>query len=81
MSGFHGQSGAQYFLHYNEHWLGCLTADDEWLWTAGATNKGLSRVHIPFDIQHPHYIFWGERDGARTVVEVRVQHAGFSQIP
>lgn len=54
--GFHGQGGAQYFLHYNEHWLGCLTADDGWLWTAGAVDKGLSRVHIPFDIQHPHYI-------------------------
>lgn len=54
--GFHGRSGAQYFLHYNEHWLGCLTADDEWLWTAGAVDKGLSRAHIPFDIQHPHYI-------------------------
>ncbi len=54
--GFHGRSGAQYFLHYNEHWLGRLTAEDEWLWTAGAVDKGLSRVHIPFDIQHPHYI-------------------------
>ena len=54
--GFHGRSGAQYFLHYNEHWLGRLTAEDEWLWTAGAVDKGLSRVHIPFSIQHPHYI-------------------------
>ncbi len=54
--GFHGGSGAHYFLHYNEHWLGQLTAEDEWLWTAGAVNKGLSRVHISFDIKHPHYI-------------------------
>ncbi len=54
--GFHGRSGAQYFLHYNEHWLGRLTANDAWLWTAGAVDKGLSRVHIPFDIKHPHYI-------------------------
>jgi len=54
--GFHGRGGAQYFLHYSEHWLGRLTAEDEWLWTAGAVDKGLSRVHIPFDINHPHYI-------------------------
>jgi len=54
--GFHGQSGAQYFLDYNEHWLGCLTPTDDWPWTAGAVDKGLSRVHIPFGIKHPHYI-------------------------
>ena len=54
--GFHGRSGAQYFLHYGEHWLGRLTPDDEWLWTAGAVDKGLSRVHIPFGIKYPHYI-------------------------
>lgn len=54
--GFHGQSGAQYFLHYNEHWLGCLTPLDEWPWTAGAVDKGLSRKHISFGIKHPHYI-------------------------
>jgi len=54
--GFHGGSGAQYLLQYDEHWLGCLTAEDEWLWTAGAVDRGLSRVHIPFGIKHPHYI-------------------------
>jgi hypothetical protein len=54
--GFHGRSGAQYLLQYDEHWLGCLTAEDEWLWTAGAVDKGLSRVHVPFHIKHPHYI-------------------------
>lgn len=54
--GFHGRSGAQYFLDYGEHWLGRLTSEDEWLWTAGAVDKGLSRIHIPFGIKHPHYI-------------------------
>ncbi len=54
--GFHGRSGAQYFLHYNEHWLGRLTAEDEWLWTAGAVDKGLSRLHIPFGVKYPHYV-------------------------
>ncbi len=54
--GFHGQSGAQYLLHYTEHWLGRLTPRDEWLWTAGAVDRGLSRVHIPLAIKHPHYL-------------------------
>ena len=54
--GFRGRSGAQYLLQYDEHWLGCLTARDEWLWTAGALDRGLSRVHIPFAVKHPHYV-------------------------
>jgi len=54
--GFHGRGGAQYLLQYDEHWLGCLTAENEWLWTAGAFDKGLSRVYVPFNIKHPHYI-------------------------
>jgi hypothetical protein len=54
--GFHGRDGRQYFLHYNEHWLGLLTAADEFVWTAGAVDKGLSEHHIPFAVKHPHYI-------------------------
>jgi len=54
--GFHGKTGSQYVLQYDEHWLGCLTADDRFLWTAGAVDKGLSANHIPFDLKHPHYI-------------------------
>ncbi len=54
--GFHGRDGTQYFLHYNEHWLGCLTPEDHFVWTAGAVDKGLSQNHIPFDVKHPHYI-------------------------
>ncbi len=54
--GFHGRDGTQYFLHYNEHWLGCITDEDVFLWTAGAVDKGLSRNHIPFPVKHPHYV-------------------------
>lgn len=54
--GFHGRKGTQYLLHYDEHWLGCLTADDEFVWTAGKIDRGLSQNHIPFDVKHPHYI-------------------------
>jgi len=54
--GFHGRTGAQYMLHYNEHWLGLLTKDDRFLWTAGAVDNRLSRCHIPFDVKYPHYI-------------------------
>ncbi len=54
--GFHGKKGTQYLLHYDENWLGCLTAKDEFIWTAGAVDKGLSQNHIPFDVKHPHYI-------------------------
>lgn len=54
--GFHGKDGTQYMLQYNEHWLGCLTPEDEFTWTAGAVDKGLSRNHIPFGIKQPHYV-------------------------
>jgi len=54
--GFHGKRGTQYVLQYNEHWLGCLTAEDRFLWTAGAVDKGLSRNHISFNVKHPHYV-------------------------
>lgn len=54
--GFHGKGGSQYALQYNEHWLGSLTAEDRFLWTAGAVYKGLSHSHIFFDLKHPHYI-------------------------
>lgn len=54
--GFHGKTGTQYMLQWNEHWLGCLTAKNEFIWTAGAVDKGLSKNHIPFDVKHPHYL-------------------------
>lgn len=54
--GFHGKTGTQYVLQYNEHWVGCLNADDTLLWTAGAVDKGLSPNHIPFGLEHPHYV-------------------------
>jgi DNA-binding beta-propeller fold protein YncE len=54
--GFHGKKGDQYLLQWDEHWLGRLTPDDHFLWTAGAVNKGLSQVHIKMDVSHPHYI-------------------------
>ena len=54
--GFHGKTGTQYMLQWNEHWLGCLTAGNEFVWTAGAVDKGLSRNHIPFGVKNPHYI-------------------------
>jgi len=54
--GFHGSRGTQYLLQYDEHWLGCLAADDTFLWTAGAVDRGLSHTHIPFNVKHPHYV-------------------------
>lgn len=54
--GFHGRTGTQYMLQWNEHWLGCLTPENEFTWTAGAVDKGLSRNHIPVAVKHPHYI-------------------------
>ncbi len=54
--GFHGRSGNQYLLSYEEHWIGLLLPNDEFEWTAGATDKGLSGTHIPFDLKRPHYL-------------------------
>ncbi len=54
--GFHGETGTQYMSQWDEHWLGCLSADNEFIWTAGAVDKELSRHHIPFDVKHPYYI-------------------------
>ena len=54
--GFHGKKGEQYLLQWDEHWLGNLTQDDRFIWTAGSVDKGLSDVHISMDIKNPHYI-------------------------
>ena len=54
--GFHDEKGNQYMLQWDEHWLGHLTQDDRFTWTAGSVNKGLSETHITVDVIHPHYI-------------------------
>ena len=54
--GFHDKKGKQYMLQWDEHWLGHLTKDDQFTWTAGAVNKGLSDIHIDLDMKNPHYI-------------------------
>jgi hypothetical protein len=43
-------------LQWDEHWLGHLTSDDRFEWTAGTVNKGFSKNHIDIDIKNPHYI-------------------------
>ena len=64
--GFHDQKGNQYMLQWDEHWLGHLTHDDQFTWTAGSVNKGLSKNHIDIDIKNPHYIC-NSIDGALIV--------------
>jgi len=54
--GFYGKKGDLYMLHWDEHWLGRLTSDDRFTWTAGSVDKGLSDIHISIDVKHPHYI-------------------------
>ncbi len=54
--GFHDRQGNQYLLQWDQHWLGRLTPDDRFLWTAGAVNKGLCPTHIEMGVSHPHYI-------------------------
>ena len=54
--GFHDKKGNRYMLQWGEHWLGHLTHDDQFTWTAGSINKGLSKNHIDIDVMNPHYI-------------------------
>ena len=54
--GFHDTKGNRYLLQWDEHWLGRLTQDDRFTWTAGSVNKGLSENHIDIDVKNPHYI-------------------------
>jgi len=54
--GFHDKKGNRYLLQWDEHWLGHLTQDDKFIWTAGSINKGLSNNHIYTDIRNPHYV-------------------------
>jgi hypothetical protein len=54
--GFHDNEGNQYLLQYDEHWLGHLTQDDKFTWTAGTIDKGLSDTHIDIDLKNPHYL-------------------------
>jgi hypothetical protein len=54
--GFYGKKGESYMLQWDENWLGHLTPDDHFTWTAGPVDKGLSDIHIHLDVKHPHYI-------------------------
>lgn len=64
--GFHDSRANQYVLQHDEHWLGHLTQDDRFTWTAGSFNKGLSENHIGIDIKNPIYIC-DSPDGALIV--------------
>jgi hypothetical protein len=54
--GYYGKRGEQYLLQWSEHWVGHLTREDHFIWTAGSVDKGLSDVHISIDIKNPQYI-------------------------
>ncbi len=46
---FHDKYGNKYAANYFEHWLGYINSENEFQWTAGAVDKGLSKCHIRFD--------------------------------
>ena len=67
--GFHDKlpSGSVYFQEYLKHWIGVFGPDDEFSWTAGLIDPGVSKTHIPVDFRNPHYITTAPEDGATVV--------------
>jgi len=54
--GFHDFKGNNYVLQNEKHWLGLLTKENNFLWTAGSFDPKLSDKHIQFDLKNPVYI-------------------------
>lgn len=54
--GFHDDQGNQYQLHNENDWIGLLEKNDEFRWTAGFYNPGLTHNHISCDIKGPTYL-------------------------
>lgn len=54
--GFHDYEGNSYVIRNEKHWVGQLSQNDEFLWTAGYINPKLSNIHISFDLKNPTYV-------------------------
>ncbi|MFW9972294.1 MAG: hypothetical protein ACFFDF_19065 [Candidatus Odinarchaeota archaeon] len=54
--GFHDYQGNLYVLRHENHWIGQITKNNEFLWTAGSLDPKLSNIHIPFDLKSPMYV-------------------------
>ncbi|NHJ85742.1 MAG: hypothetical protein FK734_09790 [Asgard group archaeon] len=54
--GFHDFKGNNYVLQNEKHWLGQLTKQNEFLWTAGSFDPKLSLKHLHFDLKNPVYV-------------------------
>ncbi|UCB60144.1 MAG: hypothetical protein JSW72_08550 [Candidatus Bathyarchaeota archaeon] len=67
--GFHDKlpTGEVYFQEYTQHWIGVFCSRDSFLWTAGLTDPGVSKTHIPVNLKNPHYITTAPDDGATVV--------------
>ncbi|MFX1390617.1 MAG: hypothetical protein ACFE9Z_11175 [Promethearchaeota archaeon] len=65
--GFHDFEGNLYILRHENGWIGQITKKDEFLWTAGSMNPGLSNNHIDLDLKNPMYVSKSPKDQALLV--------------
>lgn len=54
--GFHDSKGTQYLLAHNDNWIGALTGDDQFLWTAGQRPPFKGPLHFEIEILKPSFI-------------------------
>ncbi|MGD9161482.1 MAG: hypothetical protein PVG39_23920 [Desulfobacteraceae bacterium] len=54
--GFHDSCGTQYVLAYSYNWIGALSGNDQFLWTAGEQAPFQSLFHFDIDLLNPSFI-------------------------
>jgi hypothetical protein len=54
--GFHDSKGAQFVLAHNDNWIGALSGDDQFLWTAGQKPPLKGHLHFDIEILKPSFI-------------------------
>lgn len=53
--GFHDSRGRQYSISNEQHWVGCLSGDDAFEWTAGPEPVADSLHHMKIELRSPVY--------------------------
>jgi hypothetical protein len=76
---FYDDSGTQYCVSYDDHWISCLDSDGKLLWTCGPQPVPNSPINIRADLKNPAFVC-RQADGA-ILVSCFGNHRFFRIVP